>query len=61
VVVVEGFIEGDFLVGVGAEAAHIADHTGVDAAFDFVLGFVVAEGNARLSKGNAFGILDACR
>ena len=43
-VVVEGLIEGDFLAGVGAEAAHIADDAGFDAAFDFVMGFVVADG-----------------
>ena len=50
-VVVERFIEGDFLPGVGAEAAHIADDAGFDAAFDFVVGLVVADG---IEEGNPF-------
>src|SRR5205807_6219729 len=40
----ERFIVGDFLAGMSAEAAHIADDAGFDAAFDFVVGFVVADG-----------------
>src|SRR6185503_14751226 len=39
------------LAGVGAQAAHIADDTGFDAAFDFVVGFVVADG---IEEGDPF-------
>ena len=59
--VVERFIEGDFLAAVGAEAAHIADDAGFDAAFDFVMGFVVADG---IEEGDPFvfvGVIEFTR